>query len=90
MKANFYLDYTEKRLLQRLVRPDRCRRRHTGKTAKLTATADRADQVPQLPIFCVVLVKMGLHTKNQPDLSINVPRADFLGFLVPTSAPNLS
>ena len=41
-----------------------------------------------LPILRV-LVKMNLHTKNQPDLSTNVARAEVLGYLVPTSAPNL-
>ena len=85
MKAHLYKDYTEKWRLQLLVRPDRCCRRHTCKTAKFTA-----DQAPQSIIFCVVLVKMGRHTKNQPDLQINVASADFLGFLVHTSAPNLS
>ena len=58
--------------------------------SKLTAIEDRADPAPRSPIFCVLLVKMGLQTKNQPDLLINVPRAYFLGFVVSTSAPELT
>ena len=58
--------------------------------AKLTATADGADKTSQLPIFCVVLVKMDLHTRNQLDVILNVARADLIGFLVPSLAPKLS
>ena len=73
-----------------MVRLTRRHRHCSGKMALLTATADGADQAPQSPILGVVLVKLSLHAKNQPDLTINAARADFLGFLLPISAPNLS
>ena len=50
-------------------------------TAAVTVWVDR---VLQLPIFCVVPVKMSLHTKIQPNTSINAARADFIGYHVPT------
>ena len=68
-----------------------CRRRQFSHfTATAAAAMVWADQVLQSPILGVVLVEMSLHTKNQPDISINVASAPFIGFLVPTLAPNLS
>ena len=55
----------------------------SGKMALLTATPNNADQAPRLPILGVVVEKLSLHAKTQPNLSINAVRADFLGFLVP-------
>ena len=43
--------------------------RHNGKMVKFTA--DGADQAQQTPIFRVVLVRMGPHTKNKLHLHIN-------------------
>ena len=47
--------------------------------ALLTMMTDGADQAPQWPILGAVRVKLSLHAKNQPDLSINAAEADFLG-----------
>ena len=38
--------------------------------------------------FRCVTGKMSLHTKSQPDLSINVARVPIIGFSIPTSDPN--
>ena len=38
----------------------------------------------------VLLVKLSLHTEKQPEFSINVARADFIRFLAPKLAPDLS
>ena len=51
--------------------------------AKFTGAVDQA---PQLSIFYVVLVKLRLHTKNQPN---NMARRPSLGLYVPDLAPNI-
>ena len=88
MEANSYYKFAENWRFRRLVHPV-CRH-HQFSHLIVTAVAATvwADHALQLQNFRIVLAKMSLHAKNLPDLSINVARAEILGFLIPTSAPD--